>query len=74
MRVGGHVTVTDDAITFENHLGQVSAVNFPLTERQRIAAELINDTYFEPSPNAQFVLSITAVEALCPEKIPIWQR
>jgi hypothetical protein len=70
MRVGGHVTVSDDAVTFENHLGQVSTLNFPLTERQRIAAELINDTYFEPSPNAQFVLSITAVEALCPEKIP----
>jgi hypothetical protein len=70
MRVGGHVTVSDDAVTFENYLGQVCTLKFPLTERQRIAAELINDTYFEPSPNAQFVLSITAVEALCPEKIP----
>ena len=70
MRVGGHLTVSDDAVTFQNHLGTIGTLNLPLSERQKIAAELINDTYFEPSPNAQFVLSITSVEALCPEKEP----
>lgn len=70
VRVGGRGIVSDDAATFENYLTTISTLNFPLSERQRIAAELINDTYFEPSPNSQFVLSITSVEALCPEKTP----
>jgi hypothetical protein len=70
MRFAAQGTVSEDVVSFDNHLGQIGSLNLPMTERQRIAAELINDTYFEPSLNAVFVLSITAVEALCPEKIP----
>ena len=70
MRFTAQATVSEDVVSFENHLGQIGSLKLPMTERQRIAAELVNDTYFEPSLNAVFVLSITAVEALCPEKIP----
>lgn len=38
-----------------------------LTENQRIAAELLNDSFFEMSPEARFLLRISAVEALCPQ-------
>ena len=38
-----------------------------LTENQRVAAELLNDSFFEMSPEARFLLRISAVEALCPQ-------
>jgi hypothetical protein len=38
-----------------------------LTERQRIAAELLNDSLFQISSDASFLLRISAVEALCPQ-------
>jgi hypothetical protein len=38
-----------------------------LNERQRIAAELLNDAVFLQSSDARFILRITAVEALCPQ-------
>jgi hypothetical protein len=38
-----------------------------LTEPQRIAAELLNDSLFEVSNDACFLLRIAAVEALCPQ-------
>jgi hypothetical protein len=70
MRLSAQGTVTDDVVSLDDHLEKIGSLNLPMTERQRIAAELINDTYFEPSLNAAFVLSITAVEALCSEKPP----
>jgi hypothetical protein len=38
-----------------------------LTCNQRIAAELLNDSFFEMSSEARFLLRISAVEALCPQ-------
>ena len=38
-----------------------------LTANQRVAAELLNDSLFKMSPEASFLLRISAVEALCPQ-------
>jgi hypothetical protein len=38
-----------------------------LTERQRIAAELLNDSLFGIPADASFLLRISAIEALCPQ-------
>jgi hypothetical protein len=46
-----------------------TAVESPLklTPNQRVAAELLNDSFFEMLPEACFVLRVSAVEALCPQ-------
>jgi hypothetical protein len=45
-----------------------AAVNVPkLTANQRVAAELLNDSFFPMSPEARFLLRVSAVEALCPQ-------
>jgi len=38
-----------------------------LTANRRIAAELLNDSLFNMSPEASFLLRVSAVEALCPQ-------
>ncbi len=38
-----------------------------LTANQRVAAELLNDSFFNMSPEASFLLRVSAVEALCPQ-------
>jgi hypothetical protein len=38
-----------------------------LTANQRVAAELLNDSFFKMSPEASFLLRVSAVEALCPQ-------
>jgi hypothetical protein len=38
-----------------------------LTANQRVAAELLNDSFFKMSPEARFLLRVSAVEALCPQ-------
>jgi hypothetical protein len=38
-----------------------------LTANQRVAVELLNDTFFPMSPEAKFILRISAMEALCPQ-------
>ena len=38
-----------------------------LTTNQRVAAELLNDSFFKMSPEASFLLRVSAVEALCPQ-------
>ena len=40
-----------------------------LSANQRIAAELLNDSLFNMSPEASFLLRVSAVEALCPQAI-----
>ena len=37
-----------------------------ISERQKIATELINDSFLEASTDARFLLRISAIEALCP--------
>jgi hypothetical protein len=38
-----------------------------LTANQRVAAELLNDSFFKMSPEASFLLRVSGVEALCPQ-------
>ena len=38
-----------------------------LTANQRVAAELLNDSLFKMSPEASFLLRVSAAEALCPQ-------
>ena len=38
-----------------------------LTTNQRVAAELLNGSFFEMPPEASFLLRVSAVEALCPQ-------
>jgi hypothetical protein len=38
-----------------------------LTPNQRVAAELLNDSFVPMSPEARFLLRVSAVEALCPQ-------
>jgi len=38
-----------------------------LTANQRVAAKLLNDSFFKMSPEASFLLRVSAVEALCPQ-------
>jgi hypothetical protein len=38
-----------------------------LSTNQRVSAELLNDSLFKMSPEASFLLRISAVEALCPQ-------
>jgi len=38
-----------------------------LTANQRVAAELLNDSFFKMSREASFLLRVSAVEALCPQ-------
>ena len=38
-----------------------------LTANQRVAAELLNDSFFKMTSEARFVLRVSAVEALCPQ-------
>jgi hypothetical protein len=38
-----------------------------LTPNQRVAAELLNDSFFDMLPEARFLLRVSAVEALCPQ-------
>lgn len=40
----------------------------PLTERHRTCAALLNDSYFAASSEAQFILCVSAVEALCEQR------
>jgi hypothetical protein len=51
--------------TFEDHLRNWKFVGGWLTERQRNCASLLNDSFFVSNTEGQFVLRISAVEALC---------
>lgn len=63
-------SVLEQVDELSSYVAEVIDSKLPLTERQRIALELLNDTYFDPATDTAFVTSITAVEALCPEKVP----
>jgi hypothetical protein len=48
-------------------MGAAVASDTSLTANQRVAAELLNDSFFKMSPEASFLLRISTVEALCPQ-------
>jgi hypothetical protein len=61
-----HGSVSAHASELTNQIQGFVDLKSLLTEGQKIAAELINDTFFQPSPDAVFILSVSAIEALCP--------
>jgi hypothetical protein len=65
----GTGTALTDAKQFEANLTKaLSLCRGSLTERQSIAALLINDSQFVQSHEAAFVMRVSAVEALCEQK------
>jgi hypothetical protein len=63
----GHATGSGSPERVEDLIDVAAAHAQALTERQRIAAELLNDSLFEVSTDASFLLRISAIEALCPQ-------
>ncbi|HEY4848264.1 MAG TPA: hypothetical protein VIH87_10885, partial [Methylocella sp.] len=63
----GHATAPGSPEDVGDLIDVAAAHAQALTERQRIAAELLNDSLFEVSTDASFLLRISAIEALCPQ-------
>lgn len=63
----GSVLVSADE--FEKRLGNWAERSSGLTERRRNCAALINDSLFVPQTEGQFILRISAVEALCEQTV-----
>ena len=63
----GHMLIPADE--FEKRLGNWAEPSSGLTERQRNCSALINDLLFVPQTEGQFVLRISAVEALCEQAV-----
>ncbi|MGO4339699.1 hypothetical protein AB4037_32905 [Labrys sp. KB_33_2] len=63
MTAQGSVLLTADAL--EERLTAWVGTTGTLTERQRNCAALLNDSFFVPQTEGQFVLRVSAVEALC---------
>jgi hypothetical protein len=57
-----------DPLQLQRSLSNYAQIEATLSERQKIAASLINDSFFIPDASAAFVVRITAVEALCEQK------
>jgi hypothetical protein len=68
--VGGEAAISVGPEYLSELVAYGSVRKRPLDERQRIAAELINDSLFEVSGDASFMLRVAAVEALCPQGPP----
>lgn len=63
----GHGTVSGSPEDVRDLIEVAATHSQALTERHRVAAELLNDSLFEVSTDASFLLRISAVEALCPQ-------
>ena len=62
--------VSSTTVALANLINEGAKKAVELNERQKIAAELINDSRFEVSGDARFLLRIAAVEALSPQLPP----
>jgi len=62
-------SVQISAGAFEERLGNWAEPSSGLTERQRNCAALINDSLFVRQTEGQFILRISAVEALCEQTV-----
>lgn len=62
----GFTTVSADSL--QSRLCQWIGVVGEMTERQRTCASLLNDSFYVAQVDAQFVLRISAVEALCDQR------
>jgi hypothetical protein len=58
-------TVSEPPAYFAAFFRRIRAAGLQLTERQRIALELINDSIFPASPDAQLLIRVAAMEVLC---------
>ena len=67
LQARGSVPISAD--DFEKRLGNWAEPLSGLTERQRNCAALINDSLFVPQTEGQFILRISAVEALCEQTV-----
>jgi hypothetical protein len=65
-QIGGHSHSSKER--WEALIGEASRLVLKLTGRQSICARLINDSFFVPSFDVQFILRISAVEALCTQE------
>jgi hypothetical protein len=65
--VEGKATVSDSPASVSELIERAADYSRALTERQRIAAELLNDSLFGIPADASFLLRISAIEALCPQ-------
>ena len=50
---------------FRADIENVLTFSSDVTERQKISAALINDSFFVPNVDVQFVMRVSAIEALC---------
>jgi hypothetical protein len=60
------VALTNDEL--KEVLGAAVESATSLTPNQRVAAELLNDSFFDMPPEARFLLRVSAIEALCPQQ------
>jgi hypothetical protein len=72
----GRLTVREPLSAFSDRIAIYYTRAGELTEAQRIAAQLINDSYFQKTSEGRFILGITAVEAMSgkPPKRSSWLR
>lgn len=54
--------------SIQAHLLRWTPIGGTMTERQRICAALLNDAFYTGQSEAQFILCISAVEALCDQR------
>jgi hypothetical protein len=62
--VEAHASVTEPPALFSEVFRQIRAATVTLSERQRIALELMNDSLFPASPDAQLLIRVSAMEVL----------
>lgn len=67
LNVHAFCTISPEA--FETHVAEWCKPLKSFTERQRNCASLINDSFFVPNTEGQFILRVSAVEALCDETV-----
>ncbi len=63
MDARGSALLAPDAL--EQRIGDWIGSTSHLTERQRNCAALLNDSFFVPQSEGQFILRVSAIEALC---------
>jgi hypothetical protein len=63
--VSAHLSVHVSVNAFEERMSRWIKHNNPLTERQRNCAALLNDAFFVSNTEGQFILRVSAIEALC---------
>lgn len=63
--INATVTVSEPPAQFVASFQRIRAARLVFSERQRVALELINDSLFPASPDAQLLIRVAAMEVLC---------